>query len=384
MREIKDIVVKETVGLYQLSEGSQIVGRDQLPSNQVVFIGKEEQFFDEAIVGLYFETVFFENTTEAIDWLNDRLEQNDRLPVAILCQVDILNGSNSFIERIRQRVQLKLIPLIVISEDFKKEYRLKAFEIGADDLFERKGSINDLVYRIAFLRKLKEHKLQSLVDNKSTDSNEFFYAARPGLLKRSFDIAFAGLCILILSPLLLLIALAIKIESRGPIIYKSKRAGTAYRIFDFYKFRSMRVGAEDELNKLNELNQYDGEDKEGHLFFKIKNDPRVTRVGSLLRNTSLDELPQLFNVIIGDMSIVGNRPLPLYEAEKLTMDQRAHRFLAPAGITGLWQVEKRGREKMSVEERISLDIEYAQNHSFMYDLVLLFKTIPALIQKEDV
>ena len=103
-----------------------------------------------------------------------------------------------------------------------------------------------------------------------------------------------------------------------------------------------------------------------------------------MRNTSIDELPQLVNVLIGDMSIVGNRPLPLYEAEKLTTDRYALRFMAPAGITGLWQVEKRGKGAMSEEERLMLDNDYAKNHSFFYDILLILKTIPALFQKESV
>jgi hypothetical protein len=122
----------------------------------------------------------------------------------------------------------------------------------------------------------------------------------------------------------------------------------------------------------------------GSAFFKIKNDPRITRIGNFIRNTSIDELPQLWNVFIGDMSIVGNRPLPLYEAEKLTTDKYALRFHAPAGITGLWQVEKRGKGDMSEEERLMLDNVYAENHSLVNDVRLILKTIPALLQKESV
>ena len=124
--------------------------------------------------------------------------------------------------------------------------------------------------------------------------------------------------------------------------------------------------------------------KSGSAFFKLKDDPRITKIGHFIRNTSIDELPQLWNVIIGDMSIVGNRPLPLYEAEKITTDKYALRFLAPAGITGLWQVEKRGKGSMSEEERLLLDNVYAKNHSFLNDIKLICKTIPALFQKENV
>jgi len=124
--------------------------------------------------------------------------------------------------------------------------------------------------------------------------------------------------------------------------------------------------------------------QENAAFYKIKDDPRVTRVGKVLRNTSFDELPQLWNVLKGDMSIVGNRPLPLYEAEKLTTDKYAQRFMAPAGITGLWQVEKRGKGAMSEEERLMLDNIYTRDHTFSYDIMLILKTIPALFQSESV
>jgi lipopolysaccharide/colanic/teichoic acid biosynthesis glycosyltransferase len=189
----------------------------------------------------------------------------------------------------------------------------------------------------------------------------------------------------------MLVAVIIKLESRGSIFYVSKRAGMGYKVFNFLKFRSMSTGADKELSKLLHLNQYGGggvevKDDNGSnpVFFKIKNDPRITRFGKFLRDTSIDELPQLINVLRGDMSIVGNRPLPLYEAQQLTKDQAALRFMAPAGITGLWQVTKRGKAEMSEDERIALDIQYAKEYSFIYDLKLLFKTIPALLQEEKV
>ena len=120
-------------------------------------------------------------------------------------------------------------------------------------------------------------------------------------------------------------------------------------------------------------------------FFKLENDPRITRVGHFIRKYSIDELPQLFNILKGDMSVVGNRPLPLYEAELLTSDEYVQRFMAPAGLTGLWQVEKRGDAgKMSAEERKQLDIKYAKEFSFRMDMKIIFKTFTAFIQKENV
>lgn len=240
--------------------------------------------------------------------------------------------------------------------------------------------------------------------------------------KRLFDIVFAGLVLLALLPLLAVVALLIWLESPGPVLYYSYRVGTNYRVFKFWKFRSMRPNADQQLAAMKSHNQYQapalthaatdcacgGEcqgqliDKHGQLvcerqhqqarqasqeatFIKIVNDPRVTRVGAFLRNTSIDELPQLFNVLRGDMSLVGNRPLPLYEAEKLTTDQFAARFLAPAGITGLWQVSKRGgKGPMSADERKGLDVQYARNYSLQSDLKILLKTVPALFQQENV
>ena len=135
------------------------------------------------------------------------------------------------------------------------------------------------------------------------------------------------------------------------------------------------------------LNQYANseENKDNKsAFVKFKNDPRITRVGSFLRKTSIDELPQLINVLIGDMSLVGNRPLPLYEAEQLTTNEWSTRFLGPAGLTGLRQISKRGQDDMSERERKELDNYYASNYSIFLDMKIILKTIPALIQKENV
>ncbi len=240
--------------------------------------------------------------------------------------------------------------------------------------------------------------------------------------KRIFDLVFACLALVIFSPLILLISILIKIESKGPVIYKSKRIGTGYDIFEFYKFRSMKMGADRERSRLSKMNEYliSHKDKndlfhnieecpdcakvEGtcspllyidgveicenlylkkkrelllnNTFFKVKNDPRVTRVGRVIRATNLDELPQFINVIKGDMSIVGNRPLPLYEAEKLTTDEWAYRFLAPAGITGLWQISKSGFSY--AEERIRLDNKYSLVAGPWTDFKVVLKTIPTL------
>ena len=236
------------------------------------------------------------------------------------------------------------------------------------------------------------------------------------------------MAILCLSPLLILTALAIRLESKGAVIYKSKRVGSNYQIFDFLKFRSMYTDADKHLKDFNALNQYQQEEEEpdiwgedidtdmneegdeeeillvsddfviseedyihkkskekSNAFVKLENDPRITKIGRFIRKYSIDELPQLFNILKGDMSIVGNRPLPLYEAELLTSDEHIDRFIGPAGLTGLWQVEKRGEAgKLSAEERKQLDITYAKTFSFWLDIKIILKTVTAFIQKENV
>jgi lipopolysaccharide/colanic/teichoic acid biosynthesis glycosyltransferase len=189
------------------------------------------------------------------------------------------------------------------------------------------------------------------------------------------------MAIILLAPVFLMIALAIRIESGGNIFYVSKRAGMGYRIFNFYKFRTMTPDAELCRTQYVHLNLYPY--SKLARFFKVENDPRITKVGRFLRNTSLDELPQLFNVFLGDMSLVGNRPLPLYEAESLTTDELAKRFMAPAGMTGLWQVKKRGKRVMSEDERIGLDLNYADKSNLLMDMWIMAHTPQALIQKAN-
>ncbi|MEO6548024.1 MAG: sugar transferase, partial [Ferruginibacter sp.] len=204
----------------------------------------------------------------------------------------------------------------------------------------------------------------------------------PFFLKRVTDVLVSSTGLLILSPVFAVIATLIKLESRGPIFYTALRAGKGFKVFKFYKFRSMVANADKEVDNLSHKNQYTNID--GPKFFKISNDPRVTRLGKFLRNTSMDEIPQLLNVLKGDMSLVGNRPLPIYEAVTLTTDEFVERFSAPAGITGLWQVKKRGKANMSTEERIYLDICYSRSYNFVADLKIMVKTPLALFQKSDV
>ncbi len=247
-----------------------------------------------------------------------------------------------------------------------------------DDIVQIDNSLSGLQEKTEFIKKYNAD-----LDSQKLTSQHQIQGYTTSRSKRIFDIVISIIAIIILSPLFLLIALIIKYESDGPVFYKSLRAGHGFKVFDFYKFRTMEVDADKRMNELSLLNQYSNA-KNTPTFFKLRNDPRITKIGLILRNTSLDELPQFFNVLKGDMSIVGNRPLPLYEARTLTTNQMAERFMAPAGITGLWQVSKRGKDDMSAEERIQIDIDYARKHSIKNDLLIMLKTPSALIQKSNV
>jgi exopolysaccharide biosynthesis polyprenyl glycosylphosphotransferase len=191
------------------------------------------------------------------------------------------------------------------------------------------------------------------------------------MLKRVCDIAIAGVMLLALAPVFLLIALLLKLESRGPVFYRSHRVGKKGRIFTFYKFRSMRAGADGMRSTLEEMNE------RSDVLFKLANDPRVTRVGRILRRFSLDEIPQLINVLKGDMSLVGPRPPLPSEFKQYRLDHLRRLDVVP-GITGLWQISC--RQDPSFDNYIALDLEYIENWSLGLDLKILLRTIPAVLK----
>ncbi len=189
--------------------------------------------------------------------------------------------------------------------------------------------------------------------------------------KRLLDVVLASVLLLALAPLLLVVALLVKLTSRGSAVFRQERAGMNGRLFTLYKFRTMVEGAEKDRAKLESRNEMEGP------VFKIKQDPRVTGLGKLLRKTSIDELPQLWNVVKGDMSLVGPRPLPTYEVEKFEPWQRRRMSMRP-GITCLWQVMGRNRVT-SFTEWMKLDLEYVDRWSLGLDLKILLKTVPAVL-----
>ncbi len=335
------------------------------------------------------------------------------------------------------RKKCRNVYIILLTDNMTPEERGIYMKCGVNDTINKDASVTALNKKIQFI----SDRENILFDDEAPKYKILKF--KIPVWKRLFDIVFSGLAIIILSPIFILTAIAIKLESKGPVLFKSKRVGTNYTIFDFLKFRSMYTDAEDRLKDLSKTsNQYaekeededehktitaplgeeaeqdmlnmgmesgmmisdeeimligddfvvaesdfnkQKEEENNNAFVKIENDPRITKVGKFIRKYSIDELPQLFNILKGDMSVVGNRPLPLYEAEKLTADTSIDRFMAPAGLTGLWQVEERGKGgNMSAEERKQLDITYGQTYNFMLDMKIIFRTLFTFVQKENV
>jgi exopolysaccharide biosynthesis polyprenyl glycosylphosphotransferase len=193
------------------------------------------------------------------------------------------------------------------------------------------------------------------------------------LAKRGFDVVVGALLLVLAAPILLVAAVAIKLEDRGAVLYRSRRVGVGHHEFDCMKLRTMRVDAEHMQADLEHLNEADG------AIFKVREDPRVTRVGAVLRRFSVDELPQLLNVLRGEMSLVGPRPLPVRDYDLLD-DVQKKRYLVLPGMTGLWQVS--GRSDLSFEELIRLDFSYIESWSIWMDLVILARTVPVVFARK--
>lgn len=324
------------------------------------------------------------NAFLAFRWLTQHVEDLStfHLPYAVLCQADwLIRDQFHLVRQMAAHPHLCTVPFVVFADKDKLPNMAMLLAEGVDDCYTIPINWKQLDRRLAFLNQFKPRFLRS----EGHHRHENFTLKIP-LGKRVLDLAGASAGIILTSWIWLPVMLAIWLETRGPVIYKSRRVGYGYQVFEFLKFRSMYDKAEEQLQDVEHLNQYQMPYlNQKPIFVKIANDPRITRVGRFIRKYSIDELPQLINVLRGEMSMVGNRPLPVYEAEALTRDEWSARFLAPAGITGLWQVSKRGRPEMTVEERILLDIEYSKKpYSVWEDLKIIWKTFGAFVQKEDV
>ncbi|WP_445449093.1 sugar transferase [Enterococcus lactis] len=191
--------------------------------------------------------------------------------------------------------------------------------------------------------------------------------------KRCFDIIFSTVGLIILSPLFLFISFAIKFDSPGKVVFRQERVGKDGKIFWIYKFRTMCVDAEEKLAQLKEKNEMQGNQ------FKIKNDPRITRVGKFLRKSSMDEFPQLWNVLKGDMSLIGPRPALPEEVAQYTSFEKERLKIKP-GCSGMWQVS--GRNNLTFDQMIELDLMYIKDVSFITDMFILLKTVKVIITQE--
>ena len=194
----------------------------------------------------------------------------------------------------------------------------------------------------------------------------------PLLIKRLIDVVGGAALLVGLAPLLALAALLIKIDSPGPILFRQERIGLNKRRFRLLKFRTMVVGADQQQHGMEQLNEANGP------VFKIKDDPRITRLGKFLRRYSIDELPQLFNVLNGDMSLVGPRPLPVRDVERINVQWHKRRFSVKPGITCLWQVN--GRSDVSFDRWVQMDLEYIDHWCLGLDIKILIKTVPVVLR----
>jgi lipopolysaccharide/colanic/teichoic acid biosynthesis glycosyltransferase len=362
--------------IHSQENGKAILANPTIPSQEIfLYIGKTP-FYNNSFSSFFNNCILISNYSE----VKKELLITESIPALIIIDIPLNHFELVSFKVWLRSNQLQNIPIIYNQASLNQiEIKQIFSQKLVDDVVDLEKHFQKLPDKTKFIQKIKN--TNSISSVKVRNNNNAGCKLCVG--KKILDTVLTAAIIVVCLPIFLFIAIAIKFESKGPVLYCSNRAGKGFKIFKFYKFRTMIIDADKHIKELENLNQYTNN---GQLpaFFKIQDDPRVTKVGAFLRKTSLDELPQLLNVLKGDMSLVGNRPLPLYEASTLTTDEWAERFMAPAGITGLWQVSKRGKENMSNEERILLDIVYARTRTLKGDLKIMFQTPGALIQKSNV
>ena len=265
-------------------------------------------------------------------------------------------------------------------------------EEGAKATCGKLVSVNKHTHFSTAIATYPDKIFESLVKNGCIQSDAFFfdlYDSMDGIswfqskLKSGIDIVGSVICILALMPIMLITALVIKVTSPGPVIFKQLRLGKQGIPFTFYKFRSMYVNIDDQIHREYTRNLISGQQKEinhgseENPFYKIKSDPRITRVGKIIRKTSIDELPQFFNVLKGEMSLVGPRPALSYEVEKYKPWHLRRILEVKPGITGLWQVQ--GRSIVGWDDSVRLDIQYIKKKSLIFDLKILLRTVKVVL-----
>ncbi|WP_345240918.1 sugar transferase [Nibrella saemangeumensis] len=396
---------------------------DRDPTPYILVVEDDDGVFFQIarLVNSACSVVHFRQAHEATQWLRE----GHKVDMIIAGEK---NGAFDLIANIRNQAAFSHTPFLITSNYLSSGLLQNAIRSGATDVLLVNDNDEAIREKIMYFLSLQ---LPPFLANHHFLSGSVLF--KLPWWKRLIDITVSLVALLLLSPVLLLVALLIRLDSRGPVLYSSRRVGTNFHVFNMFKFRTMQPKADKLIRSLADQNIYSNgkrnpetrqtgsgriqhlcdscrlvgttcqrilfdqdrmvceyeylhRQKESATFLKFNNDPRVTRLGRFLRNSSIDELPQLYNILVGDMSLVGNRPLPLYEAEKLTTDEYVKRFSGPAGLTGLWQVTKRakGQGPMSEEERIRLDIRYAETFSFWTDMSIIYKTFFSLWQKENV
>jgi len=390
---------------------------------KILHVGPDPEYLSHVLVGdIEVEVGTTDNPFSTGQWISE-----NGLPDAIVCEKK-LPGGNSFgfydfwIEQFDTE---KSIPFFILDDEKNQDTINQASEKKIDDVFTKPTSVETFVSRILFLKKTKPH-----TNKESLSGNQFSAPYKATFIKRTFDLVFASISLLLAAPIILIFGIAIRIESKGKLFYSSKRVGSGYRVFDFYKLRSTYTNADKRLQEFAHLNQYLKEahpahsesgnhqveqnliqskggnstlsgnestasektqiqakkEKQDTALEKVDYDPRITKVGQIIRKLGIDRLPQLINVLKGDMSIVGNRPLPMYEAELLTTVDWNNRLHEPAGMTGRWLIKGRRKiSKMSPEKRRGLDNNYSEvaksKLSFWTDIWIIFRTFPAIFRK---
>lgn len=366
----------------------------------ILHLGPDPEFNSDAFVNdFHVQIPTSDNVFSVCQWVSAH-----GFPDGIICDQKLSGGDgigfhDFWIEQFDPDHQ---VPFLLL--DDKKDPKLdeKAIQKKIDAVYIRPVIVEALVNHILTL--IHDKSLNNTSDKKTTFPTSYITP----FLKRAIDIITASLILLIISPFLLIFAIAIRLESKGRVYYISKRVGSGYKLFDFYQLRTMYNSSGRRLKEITQLNQFIKEASGSHTdknvrhhtsdpvqamnekntsaFMKYEEDPRITKVGRVLIKLHFDELPQLINVIKGDLSIVGNRPLKIYDAELLLPEDLIHRMQGPAGVTGLWKLKsKRRLKRMSSEERRSLDNKYykiaIRKFSVWSDLWIITRTIPFILRR---
>ena len=364
---------------------------------KILHIGADPEFLSPIVYENYLvEIDTIDNPFSVSQWIT----QNG-WPDAMICEKKLPgdNGSGFYEFWVTQFDTEKRIPFILLDEEKSPEPASIAMDQKIETIYIKPTEVETLIRRI-----LNLHQDKPIPHPETISEMNGFKPYKLTFLKRSFDIVISLIFLLIASPILLIFAIAIKLETKGTIYYRAKRLGSGFQVFDLYKLRTMYTRSDKRLKELAHINEYQkeivaSEATMGNPVSRnlksdgnnpiLQGDSRITKIGYILRKLNIDELPQLFNVLKGDISMVGNRPLPIYEAEQLTIQDWTDRFRSPAGITGMWKVVSRRKlRSMSHEERNRLQNKYFQieryPNSFWNDLWIIALTFPVLFNKKKV